>query len=287
MKKYLMGDIVFAWKEDGYTLKDDLFMEKFTLNTTAKEADYIFESKQADVESMAHGKMLERNGLYELYQNPEGQFIVYHWARCRFGFGFYLRDLEKEEPMTYYFNPEMKEEIPLDSVRFFSCSGIHNKLLQQDTLVFHCAFVEYNGHAILFCGKSGVGKSTQAELWKECEKAEIINGDRALLRKKDNVWYAYGYPCCGSSAICKNKTLPIKAIVLLEQGEKDTIAEMSLSEKVKAIIVGSERYLWDTKELDKVCEIAGRLAGEVPVLKYSCTKDKTAVQLLKQKLEVL
>ena len=287
MKRYLIGDTIFAWKEDGYVLKDDLFMENFTLNTTAECADYIFESKLADVEAMTTGKLLERNGLYELYQMPEGKFIVYHWARRRFGFAFWIEDLEKEGTMTYYFNPDIKEEIPLDAVRFFSCSGIHSKLLKEEALVFHCAFVEHEGQAILFCGKSGTGKSTQAALWEECEKAETINGDRALLKKKDGMWQAFGYPCCGSSAICKNKTLPVKAIVVLEQDKENVVREMSSGEKMKSMIVGSERYLWNHAEFEKVCGIAEQLVMEVPILKYNCTKDKLAVQILKEKLEEL
>ena len=287
MKRYLIGDTIFTWKEDGYALKQDLFMENFTMKTTADKAEYIFESKLADVKSYADGELLQKNGLFELYQLPEGKFIVYHWATCRFAFGFWIDDLEKEESMTYYFNPEMKNQIPLDAVRFFSCSGIHSKLLQEEAIILHSSYVDWNGKAILFCGKSGTGKSTQAQLWEKYENVKIINGDRALLKKKEDKWYAYGYPCCGSSAICLNQTLPIVAIIVLEHGEENAIYQLTNGEKIKSLIAGSERYMWSELEFDRVLNISEQIAVDIPIFKFSCTPDKNAVCILKTKLEEL
>lgn len=285
MKRYLIGDTVFTWKEEGYALKQDSFMENFTMKTTADEAEYIFESRIADIEAFADGELLQKNGLFELYQLPEGKFIIYHWATCRFAFGFWLDDLEKEGPMTYCFNPDMKEQIPLDAVRFFSCSGMHSKLLQNHAVVLHGAFVDWNGKAILFCGKSGSGKSTQAALWEEHEQAEIVNGDRVLMKQKEGRWYAYGYPCCGSSAICRNKTLPVHAIIVLEHGTENELLRMSAGEKMRALIAGAERYLWSDKELDRIYSLAEQIITDIPVFKFSCTPDKYAVEALKMRLE--
>lgn len=285
MKRYLIGDTIFKWKEDDYALKQDLFMENFTLKITAGEAEYIFESRLADMKAYAEGDLLQKNGLFELYQLPEGKFIIYHWATCRFAFGFWVDDLKKDGPMTYYFNPDMKDQIPLDAVRFFSCAGIHSKLLKEEAIVMHASYVDWNGKAILFCGQSGAGKSTQASLWEKYEGAEIINGDRVLLKKKDGIWHAYGYPCCGSSAICKNEMLQVHAIVMLEHGTDNIIQPMSVGSKMRAFIAGSERYLWDDSELDQVCAIAEQIIAEVPMYRFSCTPDRDAVDALKQKLE--
>lgn len=286
MKRYLIGENIFSWEEEGYVLKEDLFMKQFTLKTTAEDADYIFKSVKEDVEAIAkEGHIIQRNGLYELYQMDRGKFIVYHWARCRFAFGFWIEELEKEGPMTYYFSPDMENEIPLDAVRFFSCSGIHSKLLEDEAVIFHTAYVDNCGEAVLFCGKSGAGKSTQASLWEKYQKAEIINGDRALLKKKNDRWHSYGFPCCGSSAICKNRTLPVKAIVVLEHGKENKIEQMSIAEKIKTIIAGSERYLWSSRELDKICAVAEQLTYEVPMYRLKCKPDNSAVEILKNELE--
>lgn len=48
--------------------------------------------------------------------------------------------------------------------------------------VFHSSYVEVDGKAVLFTAPSETGKSTQAELWRSLRGAEIINGDRSVVR---------------------------------------------------------------------------------------------------------
>lgn len=288
MEKYRIGDVDFIWKEGNHPLKQDDFMSKFLVDyvcDTNQEDEIIYETYYEDLEKYTEGTLLKKNGLYELYQLPEGKFIIYHWATCRFAFGYWLEDFEKGNIVSCYFNPKLKEEIPLDAVRFFSCAGMHSKLLQKKALVFHSSYIAWNGKAILFAGPSGVGKSSQAKLWEQHAKAEIINGDRTLLRKKDNLWMAYGYPCCGSSSICINRTLPIAAIVILEQGSENRIEVLENREKICAILTGSENYRWNIKEIESICEIAEELVKEILIIKLICRKDEDAVLTLRKWME--
>lgn len=287
MKKYRIGNIDFIWKEGNFSLKVDNFMRAF-LNEdgiSKNSEQIIYETYIENLEKYSEGFLLEKNGLYELYQLTEGKFIIYHWATCRFAFGFWMDDLEKGDVVRCYFNPEMYKQIPLDAVRFFSCAGMHSKLLQKNALVFHSSYIEWDGKAILFAGKSGVGKSTQAELWKKHEGAQIINGDRTLIRKKDNKWMAYGYPCCGSSAVCVNRTLPIKAIVILEQGTNNQIELLEKKQKIRVLLTGSETYRWNLGEIDRVCQLAEELTSDLPIVKYICNKNEDAVKTLKNWME--
>lgn len=263
-------------------------MKQFSMKTEESEMLHdtvIYETHVDELEKFCNGELLKKNGMYELYQMPEGKFIVYHWATCRFAFGFWLEDLESEYMVRCYFHPNMDEQIPLDAVRFFSCTGLHSKLLQKGGLVFHSAYVDWNGKGILFAGPSGVGKSTQANLWKTYADAEIINGDRTLLRKKSEKWYCYGYPCCGSSSVCINRTLPLLAIVLLEHGNANYVEELTMSQKMRLFLSGSEMYLWNMKELDRVHEIAKKLVEEIMIIKLVCRPEKEAVFMLKHTLE--
>ena len=228
---------------------------------------------------------MQKNGLYELYDTAEGKFLVFHWAACRFAFGLYAKDLEGGNIIPCYFNPEMKKQIPLATVRFFSCAGLHSKLLQRGALIFHSAYIDWNGKAILFAGHSGVGKSTQAALWGKYAGAEIINGDRTLIRKKNGIWHAYGYPCCGSSDICINRTLPLSLIVLLEQGEENRVTEVSMGGKFRALFIGSEMYLWNEKEMERVTKLAEEILKDVRIVKLVCRPEADAVEVLKAELE--
>ena len=71
---------------------------------------------------------------------------------------------------------------------------------------------------MLIAGYPGIGKSTQADLWQRYEGAELLNGDRTVLRRIDGVWTAFGSPYAGSSNCFVNESRPVRAIVLLSQG---------------------------------------------------------------------
>lgn len=79
-----------------------------------------------------------------------------------------------------------------------------------ETILLHGSFVEYNGNGIVFTGYSGIGKTTQAQLWKKHLGADIINGDKVFIRDFDDGVYAYGLPWKGSSPYCLNKKAPLK-----------------------------------------------------------------------------
>ena len=94
---------------------------------------------------------------------------------------------------------------------------IEHLIARNHGFVFHCSYIDHNGKAILFTAPSETGKSTQADLWHQYRGTEIINGDRAAIRLADGVLLAEGIPFAGSSQYCKNRSLPIEAIVYLDR----------------------------------------------------------------------
>lgn len=111
---------------------------------------------------------------------------------------------------------------------FTSLFALERHISSRGFLILHCAYLYYRDKAILFSAPFGVGKSTQAKLWHKYRSASIINGDRALLGKNGTIWSAYGWPVCGSSEICHNKTTPVCAIVMLSQGNANRIRKLTL-----------------------------------------------------------
>ena len=287
MDCYKIGGIEFAWKSGNYNLKKDLFMGRFQENISQGKNRVVYEIKYVPLERYQQYRCLQKNSTYELYETGEEMFLIYHWGHCRFAYGFGIKELKNPETMICYFNPRINYEIPLNASRLFSTAGMHSKLLMRERLVLHAAYIEWNGKAVLFIAPSGTGKSTQAMLWNQYEQAEIINGDRALVGRIGDRWYSYGYPCCGSSEICINRTLPLHAVVVLEQGKKDSIQTMTYSQKVKNLVVGTEVFLFMQEEVERSINLAEKLASKIPIITLVCRPDRGAVIVLKKYLEEL
>lgn len=186
--------------------------------------------------------------------------------------GYYAVDIRRTKR-------EYTEKFLLES------AGLPHILADFRRVVLHSSFVAYKGGAILFTAPSGTGKSTQAELWRVCRSgAEIINGDRSILSFDKEHAYAHGIPLCGTSGITKNCTMPVRAIVVLEQGEKNQICRLSQSDAFIRILAECGMPIWSTEDTGTITEIVSGIVAEVPVYLYACRPDSSAVDILEKEL---
>ncbi len=280
--RYRFADIEFELNTVNLPVEEDEWTQRF-VSDAALPADFSYTEKTLLPELLSSGKQLKYSGGYELFETPRGIFQLNHWATCREAYGFFPADLQ--ENTDFFVNRETRDQIPMAASYFLSTMGLHSRLMTKGAVVLHASYIEWNGKAILFSGPSGMGKSTQAELWSKHAGARIINGDRALLRKKDGRWMVYGYPCCGSSLVCENRTLPLAAVVILRRGEKDELVQASVAKKIYALTTATEIYPWIEREVNDAMAIAQELCGSVAVVQYACTKEPSAVETLKAYLE--
>ena len=163
--------------------------------------------------------------------------------------------------------------------------GAEHLIAQNGGFVFHSAFIEVAGKAVLFTAPSGTGKSTQAALWEQYRAAEVINGDRSAVRFADGKACACGIPFAGSSNICKNKTLPLAAVVYLKQAPENTIRRLRGAEAFCRIWEGCSVNTWDKADVAAVSDVVQRIACTVPVYELACTPDEQAVIWLEETLK--
>lgn len=159
-----------------------------------------------------------------------------------------------------------------------------NRFLKREAVFLHASFIRWNGKAILFTGVKQIGKSTQAELWRRFRGAELLNGDRALLRKLDGVWTACGSPFCGTSGICFNEKVPIAAIVVLKQGGENRAESVGLKDAVIAFLSGCSFDASSRSVTERLMTLAQQIYGAVPMLRLTCTADARAVCCLEEYL---
>lgn len=174
-----------------------------------------------------------------------------------------------------------------DFLKYLDSDTIFNSLLSLErrmnsykNYILHSSYIVYQDQAILFAAPSGTGKSTQADLWKKYRGIEIINGDRTLLTKDGDQFYANGWPICGSSKICHNRRYPLKAIVMLEQGSTNVIREMTGIEKTRRLLKEITINYHNQEYLDNALNFIEQLIKELPIITLSCTISQEAVDIL-------
>lgn len=165
-----------------------------------------------------------------------------------------------------------------------STLGLEKLLLGFGALILHASFVSWQEGGILFTAPSGTGKSTQAELWRRFAGADVLNGDRACLRRRDGRWMAYGMPYAGSSDIYRNESVPIRAIVSLRQAPENRIRRMGLRESIGSLLPELSVHRWDPAFVNGAMDLTMELLRQIPVYRLECRPDEAAVQILKQQI---
>ena len=170
----------------------------------------------------------------------------------------------------------------------FSHIALERILLDQDAAILHASFIRLNKEGILFTGISGAGKSTQAELWRKYEKAEILNGDKTILKKMNGNWIGFGSPYAGSSKIWKNDNVRIKAIVALGKSASNNECKRLTGGKAFSVIYsGMIMNTWNSEYMGKITEMIREISIEIPIFYLNCKVEKGAVECLKESLEKL
>ena len=157
-------------------------------------------------------------------------------------------------------------------------------LLMRNLITVHSASVETDGGVILFIAPSGTGKSTQARLWDYYRGAKQLNGDKNIIGMKENCAYVYGTPFSGTSEICADFALPLKAIVLLSQAPVNTVKRLHGIQAIMAIMNNCFGHASVPGCTDRMLGILGEVLKTVGVYALACTPDEKAVIALENEL---
>lgn len=174
--------------------------------------------------------------------------------------------------------------LTIDTI-FWSLFALERHLIKNNSMIFHCSYIVYKNHAILFSGPSGIGKSTQADLWKNNRYAKIINGDRCLLEYENENWYANGWPVCGSSQICINEKYKLGSILFLKQGKENSAILLSKTDAIKRLTGQLTINYWNGDFVNRSISLAEDISNKINVYELTCTKDINAVEVLEKVLK--
>ena len=164
----------------------------------------------------------------------------------------------------------------------FSAQLFYTHAVQRHILYLHSSLIDYQGHGLMFLGLSGIGKTTQAELWNQYRDALIINGDVVFVQETPEVFLGWGTPWHGSSPYCENTNVPVCAMIVLKQAPENSIRELMGFEKVTAVSNSVFYPRWLENGMELCLETLDHLLTKLPVYELSCRPDEDAVKLTEE-----
>lgn len=184
-----------------------------------------------------------------------------------------------------YFNPAYTSLLSADTI-FHSMLALEKHLVLQNSFAFHCAYLDFEGKAVLFSGPSGIGKTTHTNLWCQYlpDQAKVLNGDKCLLSREGNTFYANGWPICGSSGICHNERREVRAIVLLQQAPENRLIEEKKILTFRRVLEQLTVNYWNREFTEAAMTFADSLVSTLPCFTYGCNISREAVDILYQQL---
>lgn len=246
---------------------------------------FLTDSESFDVKIDIHlgdanikGKKVFSGEFSDVIETEDGEYVTVYYGSDNKTQNFILR--KSDNGYSCILNSQCPQT-GRDMYCFWGYINLPSIFIERKKLLLHCSYIIYNGKAILFCGKSGIGKSTQAELWKKYAGAEIINGDKAVVYSENGTLYASSLPIAGSSGICSNKTAEVAAIVLLEQSDGNEVMKTTYANGVVSLLSNCLFDVWKEYEINKAIDICSEVCSAANVIRYRCTPDKSAVDCLK------
>ncbi len=216
-----------------------------------------------------------------IYKREHGYLRVYNYIDAPGGCQTACLMRENGHHVFYYPASRWKEFSRNLNILHLICG--EQLLMRHDAFLLHSSLVMLNGKTVLFSGPSGAGKSTQARLWERHLGAEILNGDRCAVQRRENGFYGGGSLWCGTSGIRRPEAAPIAGIFLLNQALENRVERLGFS-ALSPLLSQTTVNSWDPGFMEKLMALYGGLLEAVPVFRLDCRADEEAVKTAYQVL---
>ena len=174
---------------------------------------------------------------------------------------------------------EILPRISEENFNIYSKMLFYTHAIQRRIIQFHSSLIDMQGRGLMFLGPSGIGKTTQAELWNRYRDALIINGDIVFVQETEGGFLGWGTPWHGSSPYCENASVPVEALIVLKQAPENSIRELTGFEKVTAVSNNVFYPRWLENGMELCLDVLDHLLCALPVYELSCRPDEEAVAL--------
>lgn len=257
------------------------FESFITANT---DADYKIRFQSVDVLPEIKGEIVYEDVDYRVYRSDDDKYLYTYADVPRDNTPYAISGFDRNNDSVQVDYLKKGAHCVSEIDNCFAHINFEELLLHKNRICLHASCVNTALGGILFSGPSGIGKSTQADLWCRHRGAVMINGDRPILSTSDSGWYAWGSPYAGSSRCHVNTDCSVRAIVMLQKGNTCKIRKLKPVEAFRKVWSGLTVHSWDENFVTTASGIVQQLIQEIPVYEMICTAGEEAVTCLEEEL---
>lgn len=170
---------------------------------------------------------------------------------------------EKRELGKLIKNLPKDSEIEVYAVR----RRVSEAILDHNEFQIHGAAVAIGCQGYIFTADSGVGKTTHIKLWLEnLPNAYVVNGDHPIIQTGKEI-LVYGSPWSGKEKMNTNTSVHLRAIILMERSESNSIAEISMNEALPELIRQIHKPS-DLAKMKRTLQLLSELNGRIKFYKF-------------------
>ena len=241
--------------------------------TIAEEEDII---PDGEVVSSSYLRDADSDGCFMRTTNGYAYIVTRHDNKS--GKAIFNIDFNNNQ---IYCNIQIKDKVDLSILRFGIWVMFGIVIAPLRGIAIHASAIAHDGHAVLFLGESGTGKSTHARLWREnIEGAHLLNDDSPILRIVDGTPYVYGSPWSGKTPCYRNKRLPLAGLVRLSQAPYNRMERVRPLLAIGALLPSCPHIFTKDEHLqDELCTTLGEVITHTPVYRLECLPDAAAAEL--------
>jgi hypothetical protein len=147
--------------------------------------------------------------------------------------------------------------------------------------LIHAAAITGRDGALLVAGPSGAGKTTISRA-AAALGAHVLSDERITVRPSaaHGGWVVGGTPWPGDGGFIENRSVPLKAIILLEQADDDELVPLSPARVLALLYRCHFLPVWDPRACERTIDNLERLVRERPAFLYRNKKGPAAAARL-------
>jgi hypothetical protein len=272
-------------------LQDDLQLEashpdvRFLVDGATP--DFEFEVLVGQIEDLSSAPLLFRGRVvWELRQVPGGSVLLFGGDRYTpHDRSLFIPDTPVPGRLTVAPHSPCLEAVPGGVLRMdpfvFPATELvlYWHLAKHGGIFVHGSGVDYRGAGRLFCGVSGVGKSTMARLALS-DGGTVLNDDRIGITRGPEGFVLHGTPWHGTAEYHRPARAPLGSVYFLEHGATNEVRRLTDAEAFARVAAAACPPCFSHDLMEGVVETYEALVSSVPCYHLKFLPDLSVLEAI-------